>query len=479
MQKKTKIVATVSDLKCDTSFIKELYDAGVDVIRLNTAHQQLEDTLTVIENIRKVSSDIAILVDTKGPELRTVKCSSPIAVEPGDVIKVKGNPGAEFSGDTVFVSYENFTHDVPVNSSILIDDGDVELIVENKEDGYLKCRVQNSGIIKGKKSVNVPGVNLELPALSSRDLEYIDFAIRHDIDFIAHSFVRRKSDVMEIQKILDDKKSPIKIIAKIENQEGVEKIDEILDAAFGVMIARGDLAIEIPAEKIPGIQKKIIAKCISRKKPVIIATQMLHSMIEKPRPTRAEISDVANAVFERTDALMLSGETAFGKYPLEAVKTMVKIAKEVEAELDNSNKITDLADDSDITSFLAKAAVKASINLETEGIVIDTLTGRTARTASAFRGKSYIYTECYSSRTKRELALSFGIVTRYLDVNESGRFSLKKMLNELVTKNVFTKESKIVVVAGNFGPSRGASFMEIGSVKELIGDESQISMDRR
>jgi pyruvate kinase len=333
----TKIVASISDLRCDVDFIRGIYQAGMNVARINTAHITIDSAITVINNIRKVSNKIAILIDTKGPEIRTLKLANPMFVKKGDIISVSGE--ADFSGENMLpVSYERLQDMLVVGNRILIDDGDIELTVIDKND-FLICRVENDGIIKNNKSINIPGVSIELPSVTEKDRLFIDFAVENGLDFIAHSFVRNKSDVIEVQKILDKHNSPIKIIAKIENLDGVSNIDEILDHAYGIMIARGDLGIEIAAEKLPGIQRNLIKKAIEWKKPVIVATQMLHTMIDHPRPTRAEVTDIANAVFSRTDALMLSGETAYGKYPVEAVKTMARIAEETELAYDNRNDI--------------------------------------------------------------------------------------------------------------------------------------------
>lgn len=267
MLKKTKIVATISDKKCDIKLIKQLREAGMDVVRLNTAHQTHEDTLKVINNVRAVSEKIALLLDTKGPEIRTTKSTESIPVAFGDIIKIKGDPEGITTKDCVYVNYSGFAKDVPKGSRILIDDGEIELIVKEKKKDALLCEATNNGAINGRKSVNIPSVHVKLPTLSVKDKEYIHFAIDHQLDFIAHSFVRNKEDVAAVQKILDSRGSDIKIIAKIENQDGVDNIDEILDHVYGIMIARGDLAVEIPQERIPMIQKMIINKCIARRKP--------------------------------------------------------------------------------------------------------------------------------------------------------------------------------------------------------------------
>ena len=327
MLKHTKIVATVSDQRCDVAFVEALYKAGMNVVRLNTAHMMEEGLTRVVNNVRTVSDRIGILMDTKGPEVRTTTTvnKEPIPFKTGEIVKVIGNPDQETSHDCICVSYKNFVNDLAIGSDILIDDGDLEMKVTGKSGDCLLCEIQNDATLGSRKSVNVPGVRINLPSLTEKDRNNILWAIDHDLDFIAHSFVRNKQDVLDIQRILDERNSPIKIIAKIENQEGVDNIEEILEVAYGVMIARGDLGIEVPAEKIPGIQRMLIRKCVEVKKPVIVATQMLHSMINNPRPTRAEVTDIANAIYYRTDALMLSGETAYGKYPIEAVQTMTKV----------------------------------------------------------------------------------------------------------------------------------------------------------
>ena len=254
----------------------------------------------------------------------------------GDTIEIRNGSGCASSSKCLYTNCECFVEDVPVGADILIDDGSIGLKVVEKNDNALICSVCNNGVIKGKKSVNVPNVHISLPALTDKDRIFLNWAIDADIDFIAHSFVRNKEDLMEIQGILDERESHIKIISKIENQQGIDNLDDILSHCYGVMIARGDLGVEIPAEKIPLIQKKIVQRCRARKKPVIVATQMLHSMIESPRPTRAEVTDVANAITQSTDAIMLSGETASGKYPIEAVRTMSAIAIEMENTIDTS-----------------------------------------------------------------------------------------------------------------------------------------------
>ena len=468
MLKKTKIVATISDQNCDVDLIQKLYDAGMNVVRLNTAHQTFEDSLKVINNVRAVSKHIALLLDTKGPEIRTTEASEEIPVSFGDKVTIKADPKGITSRECIYVNYPGFVHDVPVGSCIMIDDGEVELTVIDKTADKLICRADNQGIISGKKSVNIPSIHVKLPALSKKDKEYINFAIDHDLDFIAHSFVRNKKDVKAVQDIIDKRGNDIKIIAKIENQEGVDNIDEILDHAYGIMVARGDLAVEIPQERIPVVQKMIIQKCIARRKPVIIATQMMQSMIRHPRPTRAEISDVANAVYDCTDAVMLSGETAYGKYPVEAVQTMAKIAREVESAMPAiKENVPHHVLNNEISAFLALAAVQGASELNAKAIIADTKSGRTIRALSAYRGNRHIYAMCYNDRVMRELALSFGVVADYSEMIRSKDEFLCQATQTLQTKYMLNPEDKVIVVAGNFGPSYGPSYIEVGNIENL------------
>tara|TARA_R110001583_G_scaffold73390_2_gene204299 strand:+ start:18033 stop:19445 length:1413 start_codon:yes stop_codon:yes gene_type:complete len=466
MKKGTKIIATISDRKCDVEFLTELFEEGMNVVRLNTAHQSHADAQKVIDNVRAVSEKIALLIDTKGPEIRTVDIKEDFYLSKGDKIKVVGSKSDLNEENTFAVSYEFFVQDIEVGNRVLIDDGDLELLVIEKNDDFLTVEAQNDGFLKNRKSVNIPGVSINLPSLSKKDREFIQFAIDQDIDFIAHSFVRKKEDVLEIQKILDARESKIKIIAKIENQEGVDNIDEILECVYGVMVARGDLAIEIPAAKIPVIQRDIIRRCVDSKKSVIIATQMLHSMIENPRPTRAEVSDIANAIYTRTDAIMLSGETAYGDYPVEAVRVMTEVAQEVEKEL-FPDKLYREPRHKEVSSVLARSAVNASQFLPVKAIVTDTLTGRTGRYLSSYRGNVPVYALCYSKRVMRELALSYGVEADYKELLASRDEFVKESMLTLMGKGYFKSEDSVIILGGSFGPSKGVSFMEVSNVYQL------------
>lgn len=466
--KKTKIVATVSDKNCSLDFIRSLFESGMDVVRLNTAHQEPADSLKVINMVREVSENIAILIDTKGPEIRTTAIDPPLNVEPGDNIEIRSEQFKDAHDNVIYVNYQGFVADMSIGDRILIDDGNIEFEVKEKASGHLMCKALNSGVLKSRKSVNVPNTSFNLPSLNDKDREFIRFAAEQDIDFIAHSFVRYKEDVIAVKQELEKYGSDIKIIAKIENQQGVDNLDEILLHAYGVMVARGDLAVEIPFERIPGVQRDIIKACNKKKKPVIVATQMLHSMIVNPRPTRAEVNDVASAIFRRTDAVMLSGETAFGKYPIESVATMSKIAVEVEKSKEDNLAYTFLDKQRIIASHLAKYAVEASMDLDATAIIADTNTGRTPRSLSSYHGKKPVFAICYLKKTMRELSLSYGVIPVYMEPRSTSHEFIQNALKMMRNRYDLPDEAIIVIIAGNFGYANGASYVEIGTVENLI-----------
>ena len=468
--KKTKIICTISDKNCSVEFIRSLFEAGMNVVRINSAHVTTESAQQIVDNTRAVSNNIAIIVDTKGPEVRLTEMdpADGFSIEAGKQIEIFKNITGISTPWALFTNCKNFVEDVPVGAKVLIDDGEIALKVIDKTDIKLVCEAENGGIIKGRKSINTPNVSIKLPALSEKDKEFILWAIKADIEFIAHSFVRSKKDLKEIQQILNenshlapDKKTHIKIISKIENQEGVDNIEEILNHCYGVMVARGDLGVEIPAERIPAIQKNLVNKCRARKKPVIIATQMLHSMIESPRPTRAEVTDVANAILQSTDAIMLSGETANGKYPVEAVKMMCTIAKEAEKDINVSLDIHLEKVSRPVVAVLAKSLVASAQMLPIKAIILDTQTGRTGRYVSEFRPKIPILAMCYNEHTMRELAIAYDVYPFYLEKQNSKDQFAKRALNILTEKELIHKGDLIGIIGGNYTDESGATFMEI------------------
>jgi pyruvate kinase len=477
MLKHTKIVATISDKRCDVEFLTNLFNEGMNVVRMNSAHLFKEGFDKIIQNTRSVSNRIGILMDTKGPEIRTTQAFDPISLKTGVKIRIEGNPEGETSVDIICVNYKNFVNEVKTGTFILIDDGDLELKVIEQNSDHLIAEVLNDAILGSRKSVNIPGVRINLPSLTEKDRVNIIYAIENQIDFIAHSFVRSKQDVLDIQRILDEHHSPIKIIAKIENQEGVDNIDEILEVAYGIMVARGDLGIEVPQEKIPGLQRILIRKCVAAKKPVIVATQMLHSMINNPRPTRAEVTDVANAIYYRTDALMLSGETAYGKFPVEALRTMSSIAREAEKTklLENDIRVPTPNDDLDVTSFLAKQAVKSNAKLHVKAIVTDSYTGKTARNLAAFRGKSPVFAICYKEGIARELSLSYGVWAEYLQETDNPKQYFLDALDKLIRKQMINRNDMVAYLSSSFGEGGGTTFLEINNVAKILNNTNKFN----
>ncbi len=471
--RQTKIVATISDLRCDVDFVRSLYEAGMNVARINTAHISTESGKNMIDNIRAVSDKIAILVDTKGPEIRTCQTLSDTEVQEGEIVSLSYSGVVVDDVKNICVNYKGFVNDLSVGNTILVDDGDIGFEVVEKHKQYLLCKVGNSGVVKKRKSINVPGVEIKLPSLTERDVEFIRWAVDNNLDFIAHSFVRHKEDVAEVQKILDEKNSSIKIIAKIENMEGVNNIDEILEHAYGIMVARGDLGIELPESKIPSIQRNLVRRAILNQKPVIIATQMLHTMIEHPRPTRAEVSDVASAIYMGTDAIMLSGETAYGKYPVEAVKAMDKIAKEVEPDRDRRELLVPLK--FDIPAYLAQSAIRAARELKPDAIVTSTTTGKTGRYLASHRSFFPVFVKCHSHKVMRELALSFGVHPSYLETKKNKMKIQKAAIQELINQGTLKMDDLVIYVGGRFGEDAGASFIEISTADKLFMKPKDLS----
>jgi len=420
MIRKTKIVCTIGPSSESLENTKKLIEAGMNVARLNFSHGDFEEHGNRIKNLKQARQElgttVAILLDTKGPEIRLGKLKEePIELEAGNAITLTTE---EILGDItrIPVTYRNLPNDLSVGATVLIDDGLIGLTVESIEGTEIHCRIVNSGQIKSKKGVNVPGVDISLPGITEKDAADIVFGIEQGIDFIAASFVRKASDVLEIRELLEKHNaSHIQIISKIENQQGVDNLDEILEVSDGLMVARGDLGVEIPAEEVPLVQKLMIQKCNRVGKPVITATQMLDSMQRNPRPTRAEASDVANAIFDGTSAIMLSGETAAGKYPVESVQTMSRIAVRAEAALEYRELFIKQANaqQTSVTEAISQSVANSALDLQAGAIVTSTESGYTARMVSKYRPKSPIIAVTPNDSVMRRLALVWGVIPAY------------------------------------------------------------------
>ncbi len=466
MKKSTKIIATISDRRCDTEFLRQLIAAGMNVVRINSAHLDEEGMRRIVANVREASDSVAIMVDTKGPEVRTTatEADQPVIFKTGDVVALAGDSAMATTHDCIYVNYPEIAYDMRPGCRVLIDDGELDFEVMRIEGARIILRAANDGTLGSRKTVNVPGVRLNLPALSERDLKYIAIADKLDVDFIAHSFVRSASDVKAVQAMLDHLGSSMKILAKIENQEGVDNFDEILHESYGIMIARGDLGVEIPLERVPGIQTMMIQKCIAAHRPVIVATQMLHSMIEHPRPTRAEVSDVAAAVYQRADAMMLSGETANGRYPVEAVATMTRVIREVEESQDRSVEIPPLMDRK-VTSFLSRQAVLSEKAVGTKAILTDSYRGVTARYIASFRGGIPTIAICYNRHVQRWLALSYGVSAYYrTEARNTGFKHPVSAFKRLVADGLLTPPDRVAYLSGT---DNGATSLEIDTLGNL------------
>ena len=474
--RKTKIVCTIGPASESEEMLEKLMNAGMNVARLNFSHGSHEEHKARIDTIRKVAKrlnkTIGLLLDTKGPEIRTHNMKDGLIVlEKGKEVIVSMNE-VEGTPEKFSVTYENLINDVNIGSYILLDDGLVELQVKeiNKDKGEVKCDILNTGELKNKKGVNLPGVKVNLPGITDKDADDIRFGIKENVDFIAASFVRRPSDVLDIRQILEEEKAELTIFPKIENQEGIDNIEEILEVSDGLMVARGDMGVEIPPESVPMVQKDLIRKCNKLGKPVITATQMLDSMQRNPRATRAEASDVANAIYDGTDAVMLSGETAAGQYPEEAVKTMRNIAVSAEAAQDYKKLLSDRTKlvETSLVNAIGVSVAHTALNLNVKAIVAATESGSTARTISKYRPHSDIIAVTPSEKTARQCAIVWGVNP----VVKEGRKTTDALLNNAVATAVETGRVSngdlIIITAGVPTGEKGTTnMMKI----HLVGDE--------
>ncbi len=485
--KKTKIVCTIGPASESKDVFRQLVINGLDVARLNFSHGDHEEHGQRINTIKEVrwelNRPIAILLDTKGAEIRTGKFKD------GEIELVEGQnfiiTTRDVLGDNTIsnVSYDGLPEDVGVGDTILIDDGLIGLKVKKiVNDTDIECIVENGGAVSNHKGVNVPNVKLNLPAVTEKDKSDIKFGIEKDVDFIAASFIRKASDVLAIREILENSDvHHIQIISKIENQEGLDNIDEIIRVSDGIMIARGDLGVEIPTEEIPLAQKEIIKKCNRAGKPVITATQMLDSMMRNPRPTRAEVTDVANAIFDGTDAIMLSGETAIGKYPVGAVKIMSDIAKRTESAIDYEELLGAKAVEKEtlVTDAISYATCRIAADLGASAILTATSTGFTARMVSKFRPAVTIIAAVTDEHVRRRLSLSWGVYTVLTKRFHSTDDVIVASVNRALEAELINNGDLIVITAGvPVGATGTTNLIKVHTIGEVIlsgtviGDES-------
>lgn len=455
--RKTKIVCTIGPASESVEKLTQLIEAGMNVSRLNFSHGNHEEHAARIKNIRvaaeKTGKKIGILLDTKGPEIRTNDMENgAVELKTGQECIISMNEVLG-TAEKFSVTYDQLIDDVHPGAKILLDDGliGLEVISIDKEENQIKTKVLNAGILKNKKGVNVPGVSVNLPGITEKDTKDILFGIEQGVDFIAASFVRRATDVLEIRQLLEENNgSHIQIIPKIENQEGVDNINEILEVSDGLMVARGDLGVEIPAEEVPLVQKDLIKKCNTQGKPVITATQMLDSMQRNPRPTRAEASDVANAIFDGSDAIMLSGETAAGQYPVEAVQTMHNIASRAESALNHKELLSLRSKETEhnITDAIGQSVAHTALNLEVNAIITPTESGHTARMISKYRPKAPIIAVTSNDHVVRRLALVWGVYPQLGQKAETTDEMLASAVEESVNSGHVSHGDLVVITAG-------------------------------
>lgn len=473
--KKTKIVCTMGPATDSDEILRELALNGMNVCRFNFSHGSHEEHLERMNRVKRIREElnlpIAILLDTKGPEIRTGEFEGDIILQDGAkfIITMDDCIG---NSERCTVSYKGMINDVKVGNKILIDDGLVELLVEKIEGNEIHTLVENSGKVSSRKGVNLPGVVINLPAITEKDISDIEFGISQGIDFIAASFVRKASDVLEIRKVLEDNNAcDIQIISKIENQEGVDNIDSILAVSDGIMVARGDMGVEIPSEEVPIVQKMIIKKCNEFAKPVITATQMMDSMIRNPRPTRAEVTDVANAIYDGTDAIMLSGETAAGKYPVEAVATMNRIAIRTEQTLNYSHAMKEnTSKNVTVTDAISHATCTTAMDLCAKSIITCTSSGYTTRMVSKFRPEAPIVAATQCEKVMRRLSLVWGTYPILSQLAESTDELVEASIDATKKAGFVNPGDVVVVTAGvPVGKSGKTNMIRVSVITEFLG----------
>jgi pyruvate kinase len=450
--------------------LERLARAGMNIVRLNMSHGDHESHTKVIKSVRKLNkkleNPIAILLDTQGPEIRTGDIKQELNLKKDDIISIvaRGEESVEFT--SIRVNYEDLVNDVTIGDMITVDNGLINLEVLTKEDRTMQCKVIDGGILKSKRHVNLPGIRVNLPAITEKDKRDILFSISQEVDFIALSFVRNAEDVDQLKALLGNKVEKIKIISKIEDQEGLKNLSEILDKSDGVMVARGDLGVEIPIEKLPRVQRRIIRSCAQQGKRVIVATHMLESMIENPIPTRAEVTDVANAVYEEADAIMLSGESAMGKYPVKCVEILSRITLSIE-QSPGLQFVKDLSLEND-KAEIASAAVKLAESIKAKAIIVPTRRGRMANYVTNCHPQTPIICAFTNdSRTRRQLVLNRNVLSFRINFSEDPEKTLATAAKILITRKEFSPDNRVVVLSDVLAGS-GFDAIQIRQLSDLL-----------
>ena len=451
--------------------LEKLAKAGMNIVRLNMSHGDHESHMKVIKSVRtlnkKLENPIAILIDTQGPEIRTGDIKQELNLKKDDIISVvaRGEENVEFT--SIRVNYEDLVNDVTIGDMITVDNGLINLEVLTKEDRTMQCKVIDGGILKSKRHVNLPGIRVNLPAITEKDKRDILFSISQEVDFIALSFVRNAGDVDQLKALLGNKVEKIKVISKIEDQEGLKNLSEILDKSDGVMVARGDLGVEIAIEKLPRVQRRIIRLCAQQGKRVIVATHMLESMIKNPIPTRAEVTDVANAVYEEADAIMLSGESAMGKYPVKCVEILSRITLSIE-QSPGLQFVKDLSLEND-KAEIASAAVKLAESIKAKAIIVPTRRGKMANYVTNCHPQTPIICAFTNdSRTRRQLVLNRNVLSFRINFSEDPEKPLATAAKILITRKEFSRDDRVVVLSDVLAGS-GFDAIQIRQLSDLLG----------
>ena len=466
--KKTKIICSIGPASCNYEVMREMVLAGMNVARINFSHATLEERRQVEDTVKRVNEDlgtnVAIIYDTKGPDFRTgVMAEGGIRLEEGNIIRIvkKDVLGTE---ESFTVNYKSVLKDINIGDKVLLEDGLMKLEVIDKENDDLVCKILAGGLLKSKKGINVPGVNLNIEFLSPEDVNDIIYACEKDGDFLALSFVNSKENILAVRKILKEHNSNMKIVSKIESGIALENLDEIIEYSDGIMVARGDLGVEIPCEQIPIVQKQIIKKCREQGKACIVATEMLASMYTSSRPTRAEVTDIANAVLDGCDAVMLSGETTVGKYPIDAVRYMARICENTEENIDYDLDRREA--NCDITGAIAHSVVEVSNSLKAKLIVTATMSGYTARKISNLKPRCLVLATCPNDKVAKSLALNWGVYTKIT----KEYFSTDEVINDAKekAKDFMDLASKdIIVVTGGFPNDSTVKSTNLMKIEEI------------
>lgn len=449
--RKTKIICTLGPATYDINIIRQLAEAGMNIARLNMSHGDHKFHGNLIKKIKTLNKDlkypIAIMIDTQGPEIRTGEVSAELDLKVGETFTFHIIPGLEAEAKSVFVNYTDIVKDLKIGDKVTVDNGLINLVVLEKKEKELICKVMDGGKLGSRKHINLPGIRVNIPSITQKDLKDIAFGLEHDIDFIALSFVRTPDDILQLRKIIEEKKSHAQIIAKIEDQEAVKYYKEIIEVSDGVMVARGDLGVEVELEELPIIQRKIIKECALQGRRVIVATHLLESMIQNPFPTRAEVTDVANAVFEEADAIMLSGETASGKFPVRCVEMLHKIAMRVESSGGGVGYVLQKKPKTK-KEELARSAASLADSLKANAVIVITRRGTTAINIASFHPEfPVIHAFTNMSSVRRKLWLNRGILPYRINFSSDPEKTISLAIDTLKKNGMVEIGSQVVILS--------------------------------